>query len=196
MSISFVFCLISFFFPHSLFAFPPFSFCKRLEEYQSNLKEIANTFQKSYPKAKLFFITPPPVHHEQRLAFQKQRYGEKATGILERTLESAGKYADACKVVAQQLNIPCLDMYNLMKEDGDGNFGRFLWDGLHFSKEGHDFVLKMILNFITLEFPSLSVTPCPFTGQENNSGSICPGIPNSGPYHDKIDSKGNWKDSF
>lgn len=179
-----------------MFAFPPFSFCKRLEEYQSNLKEIANTFQKSYPKAKLFFITPPPVHHEQRLAFQKQRYGEKATGILERTLESAGKYADACKVVAQQLNIPCLDMYNLMKEDGDGNFGRFLWDGLHFSKEGHDFVLKMILNFITLEFPSLSVTPCPFTGQENNSGSICPGIPNSGPYHDKIDSKGNWKDSF
>ena len=116
-----------------------------LEEYQNNLKRIALKAKDSFPKAKVFFIAPPPVHHEQRLAFQKTRYKEKATGVLERTLESAGKYADACKDAAQELGLNCLDMYKLMKEDGDGDFGRFLWDGLHFSKEGHDFVLEQIL---------------------------------------------------
>jgi hypothetical protein len=145
--------------------------------------------------SKVVIITPPPVHHGQRLEFQKQRYKEKATGILERTLESAGKYADACKDVAHVLSVPCLDMYNIMRKDGDGDFGKFLWDGLHFSKQGHDFVEQQLLRFIKMNFPNIYVTPCPITGQENNSGSCCPDVANSGPYHDEIDSK-EYKNSF
>ena len=68
----------------------------------------------------------------------------------------------------------------------DDGFGKFFWDGLHFSKEGHNFVLEALLGAIQTEFPSLSVTPDRFTGQANNSGSSCEGIPSSGPYHDKI----------
>ena len=142
-------------------------------------------------------ITPPPVHHDQRFEYQKQRYGDKATGILERTLDSAEKYADACKTVASQLDVPCLNMFDLMVKEGGENFGfgKYLWDGLHFSSEGHDFVCEKLLAFIDKHHPKLSVKIDEHTKQPNNSGTVCLGIPNSGPYHDEIDHE-NWKKSF
>ena len=159
-----------------------------LDEFQSNIKTLASLAKEHYgTTAKILLITPPPVHHEQRLAFQKQRYKEKATGILERTLENAGKYAAACRELAQELELPLLDLYSTMMNAG-GDFGTYLSDGLHFSKEGHDFVLNELLEAISKEFPDLYVTSDPITGQENNSGSTCSMIPNSGPYHDEIDS--------
>jgi lysophospholipase L1-like esterase len=158
-----------------------------LEEYAQNLKALLDLSQKSYPAAKVLFITPPPVHHGQRLEFQVQRYKEKATGVLERTLENAGKYADACMTVAKENSIPCLDLYNIMKGEKGNDFGKYFYDGLHFNKVGHDFVLKHLLEALEKNFPSISVTPDPITGQENNSGSKCEGMPSSGPYHDQID---------
>ena len=157
-----------------------------LEEYQENLKKLVAKTQESFPESRILFITPPPVHHEQRLKFQKERYGDKATGVLERTLESAGKYAEACKAVASELELPVLDLYTIMKDAVD-DFGIFFYDGLHFNKDGHEIVLKSLLEAIESNFPSLAVTPDPLTGQPNNSGSKCEGIPNSGPYHDHID---------
>ena len=160
-----------------------------LEEYSQNLKTLVEQSRKSYPAAKILLITPPPVHHEQRFAFQKQRYKEKATGILERTNENTGQYADACKDVAKETNIPYLDLYTLMQEGNDRDFGKYFYDGLHFNKEGHDFVLKHLLEAIEAHYPNLYVSPDPITGQENNSGSKCHGIKSSGPYHDQIDHK-------
>ena len=165
-----------------------------IPEYQENLKELVTLTKKHYgTSTNILLITPPPVHHEQRLAFQKERYKEKATGVLERTLENAGKYAKACCAVAEEMKLPCLDLHTLMVKKGD--IGRFFYDGLHFSKEGHDFVLLLLLEQIKSEFPAIYVTPDAFTGQENNSGSSCPGIASSGPYHDKIDHT-NWEKAF
>lgn len=158
-----------------------------LEEYQANLKVLVAKTQESFPESQILLITPPPVHHEQRLVFQKERYGDKATGILERTLESAGRYADACKAVAKELGLPALDLYTTMKDSVD-DFGIYFYDGLHFNQTGHEFVLKHLLQAIETNFPALHVTPDPLTGQPNNSGSKCEGIPSSGPYHDEIDS--------
>lgn len=157
-----------------------------LEEFQANLKTLVAKTQESFPESQILLITPPPVHHEQRFAFQKQRYGDKATGVLERTLETTGTYAEACKSVAAELDLPVLDLFTIMKDAVD-DFGKFFYDGLHFNKDGHEIVLQSLLEAIESNFPSLAVTPDPITGQENNSGSKCEGIPNSGPYHDQID---------
>jgi len=168
-----------------------------LEEYQNNLKRLVILAKESYPSAKLVMITPPPVHHEQRFEYQRTRYGDKATGILERTLDSAEKYSEACKTVASELDVPCLNMFDLMVNEGGDNdgFGRYLWDGLHFSSEGHDFVCEKLLAFIEKHHPSVAVKIDGKTEQPNNSGTSCKGIPNSGPYHDEIDSE-KWKASF
>jgi lysophospholipase L1-like esterase len=158
-----------------------------LDEYKANLKELVAKTQESFPESRILLITPPPVHHEQRFQFQVKRYGDKATGILERTMESAGLYAEACKTVASDLGVPVLDLYTIMKDAVD-DFGQFFYDGLHFSQAGHEFVLGLLVEAIESNFPTLHVVPDPITGQLNNSGSRCDGIPSSGPYHDQIDS--------
>jgi hypothetical protein len=115
---------------------------------------------------------------------------------LERTNETAGTYAAACQAVAKESNdLPCLDLYTAMMKGGGDDFGKFFYDGLHFSKEGHAFVLDKLLDAIQTHFPDLAVTPDPITGQENNSGSKCNGIPTSGPYHDHIDHT-CWETAF
>ena len=171
-----------------------------LEEYKRNIEQIVVKAGESYPGAKVLIISPPPVHPEQRLAYQKKRYGDKATGVLERTSEIAGTYAATCRKVAEEKKVACLDLFTAMRT-AEGNtdeddIGRFFYDGLHFSKTGHKFVFDALLNSIRTNFPTLEVRPCPNTGSFNNSSSTCDGIQNSGPYHDIIKTKRKWQDAF
>jgi hypothetical protein len=124
------------------------------------------------------------LDHEQRLQFQKQRYRNLATGRLERTTEHTRLYAEACSAAAKEMNVPCLDLFHAMLQVSD--YSRFLCDGLHFSAAGHDFVAEQMLQAIREHFPELVVTPCPETGQWNNSGSKCPALPSLGPHHDLV----------
>lgn len=165
-----------------------------VEEYQENLRALVQKARTTYPQSKLLLIAPPPVHREQRLAFQKERYGDKATGIPERTLEHTKLYAVACKRVAEDLGVPCLNLFSLMLEATD-DFGRFLSDGLHFNRAGHDFVGEHVLQAIEKYFPELGVRPDPVTGQPNNAGSTCQTLESSGPYHDEIDDT-RWEVAF
>lgn len=162
-----------------------------LPEYRTNLESFVTKAQESYPNAKIIVISPPPVHAPQRLAWQKKRYGEKATGIVERTSDYTAKYADICEEVAKKKNVACMDLFLAMTASADfvdRDIGRFFYDGLHFSATGHTFVYDELITTIATEYPDLDIEPCPVTEQVNNSGSQCTGIPNSGPYHDVIDA--------
>jgi len=54
-----------------------------VSEYQSNLKTIVEEVKAHSPSnVRMIIISPPPVHHEGRLQYQIQRYGDKATGKL------------------------------------------------------------------------------------------------------------------
>lgn len=165
-------------------------------EYKENLGIMVHKAKRNYPKAKIILVSPPPVHKGQRLDFQKQRYKDKATGIPERTLEHTQQYSQACMEQAKDSNVPCLDLFSAMVEAGGDNegFGKFLSDGLHFSKEGHNFVAEQVLQAIQTHFPDIAVTPCPVTGQPNNSGSKS-NLKSSGPYHDDINFK-EWEKAF
>eukprot|EP00581_Thalassiosira_minuscula_P011899 CAMPEP_0183728702 /NCGR_PEP_ID=MMETSP0737-20130205/28718_1 /TAXON_ID=385413 /ORGANISM="Thalassiosira miniscula, Strain CCMP1093" /LENGTH=188 /DNA_ID=CAMNT_0025960715 /DNA_START=40 /DNA_END=603 /DNA_ORIENTATION=+ len=83
-----------------------------LETYQSNVKEIVSLARSNFgDDINIILISPPPVCHEGRLRFQKERYKDKATGKLERTLELSGKYAKGGKEIANELDIPFLDLW-------------------------------------------------------------------------------------
>ncbi len=168
-----------------------------IPEYRENLHKLVQKSQTAYPDAKILLISPPPVHSGQRLAFQTERYGDKATGISERTLEHTEQYAAACVSVGEENEVPCLDIFTAMLKAGGNNdgFGKFLSDGLHFSEEGHDFVIQEILQAIETHFPMLAVKPDASTGQPNNSGSKCDGLESSGPYHDEINPI-EWEKAF
>lgn len=166
-------------------------------EYKANLLKLIDLTRQSYPAAKILLLAPPPVHEGQRLAFQKRRYGDKATGVPERTSENTENYAVACMEAANEKNVPCLDLFHEMLKDGGGEegIGKYLSDGLHFGPRGHHYVLDQVLAAIKTHFPNLAVHPDSKTGQPNNIASSCQDLPSSGPYHDEINYK-EWEKAF
>ena len=164
-----------------------------LKDYEANLSTLIERVQTQYNHPSILLITPPPLDHAQRLAYQKQRYGDLATGVLERTTETTKLYAQACQKVAKTHQLPCLDLFTAFLEQPQ--YSRYLSDGLHFSVDGHTFVGQQVVQAIGSHFPTLAVQPDSVTGQYNNSGSVCEGLPNWGPYHDHIDRM-KLKESF
>jgi isoamyl acetate esterase len=166
-------------------------------EYADNLKSMITQIQQRSKGTKILLVTPPPVHHEQRLQYQKQRFGNKATGVLERKSDVTAQYADACAKLGEAMNVPVVHMFCAMvngtSNDNSGStaadetaWGEYFYDGLHFSSAGQQFVATHVLNAINEHFPDLAVVPDPVTGQWCNSGSQCPALSPNGPYHDEI----------
>jgi len=165
------------------------------DRFESNLKEIIRLCRLHYgEKVRIILITPPPVHHDSRLRFQIEKFGDKATGELERSLDLSQKYAQVVEKVAKEMNLPCLNLWSMMQEAMPGEdepWGIFFNDGLHFSKEGNTFVGEKIVDLIQNHFPEIAVTPCPYTNYCGNSsskgGSALGSEYGIGPWHDEID---------
>merc|ERR1719491_1881457 len=90
-----------------------------LDDYRMHLMKLIDVANRSYPTAKIIVITPPPVYGPQRLAWQKKRYGDQATGIVERTTEHTQHYAAMCNEVVQKYvreNVACMDLFTAMLE--------------------------------------------------------------------------------
>mmetsp|Transcript_10127 Transcript_10127/g.15082 ORF Transcript_10127/g.15082 Transcript_10127/m.15082 type:complete len:263 (+) Transcript_10127:109-897(+) len=159
-----------------------------LPKYKENLKQIVSVIRHECGDAvKIIIIGPPPIHHEARLRYQVERYGEKATGKLERTCGLAGDYSNAAREAADEINVPFLNLWKDMLEEE--NWQSFLSDGLHLSGEGNKFVGEKLLEFISMHFPSLSVSGCKITGHYGTSGSKCEDLLQMGPWHDEINHR-------
>lgn len=165
------------------------------DRFESNLKEIIRLCRQHYGnKVRIILITPPPVHHDGRLRFQIEKFGEKATGELERSLELSQKYAQVVEKVAKEMNFPCLNLWTMMQEAMPGEnepWGIFFNDGLHFSRDGNIFVGEKLVDTIHSNFPEIAITPCPYTNYCGNSsskgGSGLGSEFGIGPWHDEID---------
>ena len=129
-------------------------------------------------------VTPPPVDRPTARV-PKGRYEDAATGILERTNENAGRYAAECKRVADQIGVPCCNLWESMQRVS--GWSKFLSDGLHFTPQGNRFVGAKLLETIEASYPEITVRPCAFTGSFANSGSSCEALEEFLPWHDKID---------
>ena len=115
-----------------------------LDEFTDNMRHILRHLQRAAKH--VIVLTPPPVHGPTRLAFQRQKYGDKASGVLERTTEQAEAYAKAAVAVAAECSAPVLDVHRLMRSEADwprfvgGPGAEMQGDGLHLSREGQLFV--------------------------------------------------------
>ena len=122
-----------------------------LNEYEDNLRAIVRHVKRAAKH--VVVLTPPPVHEPSRLKFQREKYGASATGIAERTTESAGKYAAVAVRVAEDLGVRCVDVWGLMlaHNSEEGGWPAFVGanepggDGLHLSASGQEFVAAALL---------------------------------------------------
>jgi len=163
--------------------------------FQANLKALVKLCRERFgDKVRIIFITPPPVHHGSRLKYQVQRYGDKATGDLERNLDLASQYAKAVEEIATELDYPCLNIFKAMQDAMPGEnegWSAFLSDGLHLSGKGNLFVGEKLIELIDNVYPEIAVTPCPHTAYTGNSsskgGALLGSAKGVGPWHDEID---------
>jgi len=125
-----------------------------MDEYEANLRAIVSRAMRA--SLCVVVLTPPPVHEASRLRFQRAKYGDKATGVSERSTETAGRYAAAAARVAASLGVPCLDVHGLMLAEGGGAaWPAFVGaddaehgDGLHLSASGQRFVGDCLLRLL------------------------------------------------
>ena len=156
-----------------------------LEHYKNNIRKIINLAKINFgSNVAIILMTPPPVSVEGRLKFQRERYKERATGILERTLELSGQYAKAVADISNELNLPLLDLWTIMQ--AVPSWPSLLSDGLHLSQKGNRFVGEALLDCIRNKLPALSIKLDPISGNAN-SASLCEGIERIAPWHDEID---------
>ena len=157
-----------------------------LEDYKRNLTAIVAHVRSSCGEdVAIAIITPPPVFHPKRLAYQVERYGDDATGELERTNEVAGAYAAACAEVAAAEALPLVELWKAMQA-AEGGMAQYLSDGLHLSRAGNAFVAEAILAVVAATWPELAVAVDPRTGACANSATSCAALPQHLPWHDAL----------
>lgn len=160
-----------------------------LESYKSNIKEIVTLARNNFGEdINIILIAPPPVCHDGRLRFQQERYKDRATGKLERTLELSGQYARTLMEVAKELNLSFLDVWTKMQDSSSSSkpWQENLSDGLHLSAAGNKFVGEALIDLIADLLPELAVTPCAHTGNINSSSRSSISMRRIAPWHDEI----------
>ena len=128
-----------------------------LDGYESNIGDIISLTQSNWEGVGILLISPPLVCHEGRLQFQKEAYGDGASGKLERSLELSGIYARGATRVVREMGVPFLNLWTRMQLTPAGvereNWRDYLSDGLHFSALGNEIVGAAILDVIDECFP-------------------------------------------
>jgi isoamyl acetate esterase len=133
---------------------------------------------------RIVLITPPPFHKDSFLVYQKNRYQDLATGISERRNAVTKLYVDVVVSLGEKFDVPVLNLWERMMTERPGRWETFLSDGLHFSRDGNEFVGEQLLGLIETSFPELKVTPS-LLGGYSNSGSASE-MGHSLDWHDQV----------
>jgi lysophospholipase L1-like esterase len=129
-----------------------------VEEYASNLRAMV-AHLRSIGVPAVILITPPPISEPDRLVHVEKTYGVRLA-VPERTNEAAGQYAAAAEAVAQELGVPCLNLWRAFQEVPGWQQG-LLNDGLHLTQEGNAEVYHLLQALIDERFPELRVSRIP-----------------------------------
>jgi lysophospholipase L1-like esterase len=117
------------------------------DEYQDNLTAIVEHLK--YFFHHIIVMSPTPVDGDRRLKYQRERYGEGATGILERTTERSRLYRDISEDVAKKSGVMFMDLFSDMLATGKNIWETYLSpDGLHLSATGQEFVATKLINLL------------------------------------------------
>lgn len=129
-----------------------------IKHYEENITEIIAFIKQHNSQVKLLLISPPPVL-EQQLQEHNLLRSEKATEL----------YAKSCIKVANQLQIPALDLWSVMMQS-EHKTKDLLSDGLHLSKLGNALLSQAFMDKISQTWPDLMPAE----------------LPNNAPLWDKI----------
>ncbi|CAB4473795.1 SGNH hydrolase [Rhizophagus irregularis] len=125
-----------------------------LEKYKENLKQMINIIKDPdspyhSPETRILLVTPPPLNEEARV---------KHKGLKDRKSDVTAKYAQACVDLANELNVPVLNLWKLMTDKvtlTNVTLNDLLSDGIHFSSFGNETLFHELLDTIRKNWPEL-----------------------------------------
>ncbi|KAG8954694.1 hypothetical protein FRC04_011127 [Tulasnella sp. 424] len=138
-----------------------------LDRFVVNLRQMVSMVQSPdseyySPETRIILITPAPINEAVRAATLGSRDPPIA---LDRKSEVTKKYAEAVIKLGQELNVPVLDVYTPIWEATDNGdpkkLERYLYDGLHLSKEGYAVLYDLLIQTIKTKFPELHYDALP-----------------------------------
>ena len=98
-----------------------------LDEYKDNLRQIVQSILNyGLNKENLIIITPPKIEDEL--------WSKHSIGPSSHFDHLVKNYANYCFSLCKELDLKCVDLYNLMNNSTD--YGKYLFDGLHLSPLG------------------------------------------------------------
>ena len=107
---------------------------RAITEFEINLEEITKLIQKE-TKAKIIFITPPPLIEDELFPFT--------------TNKAVSAYSEVIRKNAAKYDCHLLDFNTIMAEEANGDLEPYLqYDGLHLSDKGYELIYKHILHTI------------------------------------------------
>ncbi|KAJ2529465.1 isoamyl acetate-hydrolyzing esterase [Coemansia sp. RSA 1935] len=133
--------------------FAPGKYHVPVDEFTDNLRDIT----RMVAGARVLLVTPPPV--ADRL------YESLFEGPADRCCEGTRLYADAVRTLAEELRIPCVDLWTAMETTATSTntpLDSFLWDGLHLNANGNDLLFSLLLQAIKSNYPELNPDSMPF----------------------------------
>jgi len=124
-----------------------------IDEYKRNMEGLVKLGRDK--GCRVIVLTPPPVCEDKRLAFQQKKHGLlfSENKRLHRVTE---KYAIACREIAEEIDVPYIDIWTQMDELS-GGWRHLLGDGVHLSPEGHQFAYESVVRAIYEFHPDFHV---------------------------------------
>ena len=118
-----------------------------LDVYSANVRWMVGYLKREAKVRNVILITPPPVSEPHRVAHAMRTYGIDLPLGSERTVEATSTYAAACKDLAVELDVPCVDLFSrFMAVEGYGDV--LLNDGLHLTPRGNALVAKALVEVL------------------------------------------------
>ena len=139
-----------------------------MDVYGSNLRELITSpiLKQHNPDIKILLIIPPPV-----CAYRWGDHDRQAGREPQRTAEHTALYASRAKQVAQELEVPYVDLWTGFLEAAgwveegpligsttvpkNERLGQLMPDGLHFSSAGNKLCFELVLKKIKEVYPML-----------------------------------------
>lgn len=118
-----------------------------LDVYTKNMRWMVGYLRGEAKIRNVILITPPPVSEPHRVAHALKTYGINLPLGSERTVEATSKYAAACRDLAGELNVPCVDLFSrFMAVERYGDV--LLNDGLHLTPRGNAMVAEALVEVL------------------------------------------------
>lgn len=134
-----------------------------VQQYGDNLRTIVKHVR-DVGVQNIILIAPPPVVDARRVSWQRQKEGNSNLEVQpDRTNAFTREYAKACCTVAQELQVPCIDLWTQMQQDSNWQDDYLLLsDGLHLAPAGNLKVFELLKGSLAESFPQLHVDKLPW----------------------------------